>query len=150
MPRGTRCPASTQPAWAPARHAGARPPPPPPTPPAPLHNRRCSQSAQVAAGLSHCLGVRQVSPTFVGPTWGSQISQKALQALIAFLVVIVIYLSIAFEWKMAVAALIALAHDIVITIGVYALAAFDVSPASVLVLLPILGYSLYDTLLAFD
>ena len=109
-----------------------------------------SQSAKVAAAISHDLGVRQVSPTFVGPTWGSQISQKALQALIAFLVVIVIYLSIAFEWKMAVAALIALAHDIVITIGVYALAGFDVSPATVIGLLTILGYSLYDTVVVFD
>ena len=63
---------------------------------------------------------------------------------------IVIYLSIAFEWKMAVAALIALAHDIVITVGVYALAHFQVSPASVIGLLTILGYSLYDTVVVFD
>jgi preprotein translocase subunit SecF len=109
-----------------------------------------TQSAKVAAAISRDLGVRQVSPTFVGPTWGSQISQKALQALIAFLVVIVIYLSIAFEWKMAAAALIALVHDIVITIGVYALAGFDVSPATVIGLLTILGYSLYDTVVVFD
>jgi preprotein translocase subunit SecF len=73
-----------------------------------------------------------------------------MQALIAFLVVIVIYLSIAFEWKMAVAALIALAHDIVITVGVYALLQFQVSPASVIGLLTILGYSLYDTVVVFD
>src|SRR6202011_2223675 len=109
-----------------------------------------TQSAKVAAAITRDLGVKQVSPTFVGPTWGSQISQKALQALIAFLFVIVIYLSIAFEWKMAVAALIALAHDIVITIGVYALAGFDVSPATVIGLLTILGYSLYDTVVVFD
>ena len=81
---------------------------------------------------------------------GHQISQKALQALIAFLIVIVIYLSIAFEWKMAAAALIALAHDIVITVGVYALTGFQVSPASVIGLLTILGYSLYDTVVVFD
>jgi len=91
-----------------------------------------------------------VSTTFVGPSWGSQISQKALQALIAFLIAIVIYLSIAFEWKMASAALIALAHDIVITIGVYALTGFEVSPATVIGLLTILGYSLYDTVVVFD
>jgi len=92
----------------------------------------------------------QVSSQFVGASWGSQISKKALQALIAFLIVIVIYLSIAFEWKMAVAALIALVHDIVITVGVYALLGFQVSPASVIGLLTILGYSLYDTVVVFD
>jgi preprotein translocase subunit SecF len=92
----------------------------------------------------------QVSVQYVGASWGSQISRKALQALIAFLVVIVIYLSIAFEWKMAAAALIALVHDIVITVGVYALLGFQVSPASVIGLLTILGYSLYDTVVVFD
>ncbi len=92
----------------------------------------------------------QISSQFVGASWGSQISKKALEALIAFLIVIVIYLSIAFEWKMAAAALIALAHDIVITVGVYALLGFQVSPASVIGLLTILGYSLYDTVVVFD
>jgi preprotein translocase subunit SecF len=96
------------------------------------------------------LSADQVSTAFVGPSWGSQISQKALEALIAFLIAIVIYLSIAFEWKMASAALIALAHDIVITIGVYALTGFEVSPATVIGLLTILGYSLYDTVVVFD
>jgi preprotein translocase subunit SecF len=91
-----------------------------------------------------------VSLQSVGPTWGSQISGKALEALIAFLIVIVIYLSIAFEWRMAAAALVALAHDIVITIGVYALTRFEVSPATVIGLLTILGYSLYDTVVVFD
>ena len=92
----------------------------------------------------------QVSTQFVGPTWGSQISTKALEALIAFLIVIVIYLSIAFEWKMASAAFVALLHDILITVGVYALAGFQVSPATVTGLLTILGYSLYDTVVVFD
>ena len=92
----------------------------------------------------------QVTRTFVSSTWGSQISQKALEGLIAFLIAIVIYLSIAFEWKMAAAALVALAHDIVITVGVYALTRFQVSPASVIGLLTILGYSLYDTVVVFD
>ena len=104
----------------------------------------------IAADLHPIGGAKAISSTFIGPTWGSQISQKALEALIAFLVVIVIYLSIAFEWKMATAALVALAHDIVITIGVYALAGFQVSPATVIGLLTILGYSLYDTVVVFD
>jgi preprotein translocase subunit SecF len=87
---------------------------------------------------------------FVGPSWGSQITQKALEALIIFLIVIIIYLSIAFEWRMAIAAFVALLHDIVITIGVYALTGFEVSPTTVIGLLTILGYSLYDTVVVFD
>ena len=87
---------------------------------------------------------------FIGPTWGSSITTKAVEALIIFLIVIVIYLSIAFEWKMAVAAFVALMHDILITIGVYALIGFTVSPTSVIGLLTILGYSLYDTVVVFD
>ena len=86
----------------------------------------------------------------VGPTWGGQITSKAIEALIIFLVVIVIYLSIAFEWRMATAAFVALLHDILITIGVYALTGFSVSPTSVIGLLTILGYSLYDTVVVFD
>jgi preprotein translocase subunit SecF len=96
------------------------------------------------------LNVNNVPVTTVGSSWGSQVSQKALEALIAFLIVIVIYLSIAFEWRMAAAAFVALAHDIVITIGVYALTGFQVSPATVIGLLTILGYSLYDTVVVFD
>ena len=91
-----------------------------------------------------------ITVTTVGPSWGSQISGKALEALIAFLIVIVIYLSIAFELRMAIAAFIALLHDLVITTGIYALAGFQVSPATVIGLLTILGYSLYDTVVVFD
>ena len=111
-----------------------------------------NQQDSVQSAISKQFGVpqNQISQTSIGASWGSQISKKAAQALIAFIVVIVIYLSIAFEWKMAVAALIALAHDIVITVGVYALAHFEVSPASVIGLLTILGYSLYDTVVVFD
>ena len=111
-----------------------------------------NQGLQVQSTLARDLSIPQskISVNFVGASWGSQISQKALQALIAFLIVIVIYLSIAFEWRMAVAALIALVHDIVITVGVYALAGFPVSPATVIGLLTILGYSLYDTVVVFD
>jgi preprotein translocase subunit SecF len=106
----------------------------------------------VEAALSKASGVPEnhINVTSVGASWGSEISHKAVEALIAFLIVIVIYLSIAFEWKMAAAALIALAHDIVITVGVYALLHFTVSPASVIGLLTILGYSLYDTVVVFD
>jgi len=102
--------------------------------------------------LSTKLGVNpdNISVTTVGPSWGSQISGKAIEALIAFLIVIVLYLSIAFEWKMAISAFVALVHDLVIATGVYALAGFQVSPATVIGLLTILGYSLYDTVVVFD
>ncbi len=111
-----------------------------------------SQTQHVQNSIARELGVSvsSINTTFVGPTWGSQISSKATEALIAFLIVIVIYLSIAFEWKMASAAFVALMHDILITVGVYALAGFEVSPATVIGLLTILGYSLYDTVVVFD
>jgi preprotein translocase subunit SecF len=111
-----------------------------------------TQTVKLEKTLSSELGVNlnSISVTTVGPSWGSQISSKALEALIAFLIVIVLYLSIAFEWKMAIAAFIALLHDLVIATGVYALAGFQVSPATVIGLLTILGYSLYDTVVVFD
>jgi preprotein translocase subunit SecF len=104
----------------------------------------------LASDLHVAGGPNAVSITFTSASWGSQITHKALEGLIVFLVLIVIYLSIAFEWKMAVAAFVALAHDIVITTGIYALAGFQVSPATVIGLLTILGYSLYDTVVVFD
>jgi len=106
----------------------------------------------VASALEKAFDFTQDKLTLqiVGPTWGSSITHKAIEALIIFLVVIVIYLSIAFEWRMAAAAFVALIHDIVITIGVYALTGFEVSPTTVVGLLTILGYSLYDTVVVFD
>jgi len=111
-----------------------------------------SQTLQVESSLESQLGVSgsKISTTFVGPSWGSTITAKAIQALITFLIVIVLYLTIAFEWKMAVAAFVALIHDLVIATGVYALTGFQVSPATVIGLLTILGYSLYDTVVVFD
>jgi preprotein translocase subunit SecF len=111
-----------------------------------------AQTVALEKSLSGKLGVKSndISVTTVGPSWGSQISGKAIQALIAFMIVIVIYLSIAFELRMAIAAFIALLHDLVITTGLYALAGFQVSPATVIGLLTILGYSLYDTVVVFD
>jgi len=106
----------------------------------------------VASALDKAFGISQtnMSVQIVGPTWGSQITSKAIEALIIFLVVIVIYLSVAFEWRMATAAFVALMHDILITVGVYALTGWSVSPTSVIGLLTILGYSLYDTVVVFD
>ncbi|MEU9403913.1 protein translocase subunit SecF [Streptomyces sp. NPDC048242] len=86
----------------------------------------------------------------VGPSWGEQIANKAWEGLAIFMVLVVIYLAIAFEWRMAVAALVALIHDITITVGIYALVGFEVTPGTVIGLLTILGYSLYDTVVVFD
>jgi preprotein translocase subunit SecF len=96
-------------------------------------------------------GASEVNASSVGATWGSQIAKKALTGLIVFLVLVVGFIWAYFrEWRMSVAALVALAHDVLITVGVYALTGFEVSPATVTGLLTILGYSLYDTVVVFD
>ena len=86
----------------------------------------------------------------IGSKWGSQITGKALRALIIFLLVILAFISWRFEWKMAVAAIIALVHDLLITAGVYAAVGFEVTPSTIIAILTILGYSLYDTVVVFD
>lgn len=91
-----------------------------------------------------------IGSDLVGPSWGDTIANKAWTGLGVFMVLVVIYLAIAFEWRMALAALIALIHDLTITVGVYALVGFEVSPGTVIGLLTILGYSLYDTVVVFD
>ena len=88
--------------------------------------------------------------TFVGPTWGSQVTQKALEALIAFFIAVVAYISIRFEPKMALAAFLAMLHDLAVTVGIYAIFGFQVTPDTVIAILTILGYSLYDTVVVFD
>ncbi|HTU76116.1 MAG TPA: protein translocase subunit SecF [Trebonia sp.] len=111
-----------------------------------------SVSSHVQSALESAFHIadKNMNVQIVGPSWGSGITDKAIEALIIFLVVIVIYLTIAFEWKMAAGAFVALLHDILITVGVYALIGFSVSPTSVIGLLTILGYSLYDTVVVFD
>ena len=92
----------------------------------------------------------QVSLNDVGPSWGKDVTKKARTALIVFFVLITAYISIQFEWKMAVAALAAVVHDILITVGVYSVSRFEVTPGTVVAFLTILGYSLYDTIVVFD
>ncbi len=94
--------------------------------------------------------VDDVSVNSVGPSWGEEISRKALRALVFFLITITIYISLRFEFKMAVPTLAALLHDILVTIGVYSLTGFEVTPATVIALLTILGYSIYDGIVVFD
>jgi preprotein translocase subunit SecF len=91
-----------------------------------------------------------VSITDVGPTWGSEVSSKAIRALVFFFIGIAAYLSFRFEPKMAIAALAAVVHDILITVGAYAVTGFEVTPATVIAFLTILGFSLYDTVVVFD
>ena len=86
----------------------------------------------------------------VGPTFGEEITRRAIEALVVFLAVVVIFISWRFEWKMAAAAIGALFHDLVITFGIYSVLQFEVTPATVIAILTILGYSLYDTVVVFD
>lgn len=110
------------------------------------------QSTELAAVLSETCGTSpdQIKFQVVGPTWGAEISKKALQGLGVFLILVTLFMTIYFEWRMALAAMIALAHDLIITIGIYALTGLEVTPATVIGFLTILGYSLYDTVVVFD
>ena len=94
--------------------------------------------------------VDDVSINDVGPTWGGEVSHKAIRALVFFFVAIAVYLSLRFEPKMAIAAILAVVHDILITVGAYAVTGFTVTPATVIAFLTILGFSLYDTVVVFD
>jgi preprotein translocase subunit SecF len=94
--------------------------------------------------------IEDVSLTAVGPSWGEEISEKALRALVIFLVLITIYITLRFELRMAIPTLVALLHDVLITVGVYSLAGFPVTPATVIAVLTILGFSIYDGIVVFD
>ncbi|HVF75037.1 MAG TPA: protein translocase subunit SecF [Acidimicrobiales bacterium] len=111
-----------------------------------------AKSAQVTQALADLAKVptNQVNLNEVGPSWGEEITNKARQALIVFLIAITIYISLRFEWKMAVATLVALVHDILVTVGAYSLSGFEVTPATVIAGLTILGYSIYDGIVVFD
>lgn len=109
-----------------------------------------SNAIQDALAAEFGVTVESIDTQSVGPSWGEEISKKALQGLIAFLILIMIYLALTFEPKMAVAAIVAVIHDVFITVGIYALVGFEVTPSTVIGFLTILGYSLYDTVVVFD
>ena len=111
-----------------------------------------AEVATIRTELAELGGVErnEVSTETIGSKWGSTVSRKAIVALLVFLVVVTLYVSLRMEFKMAVAALVALLHDLIITAGIFALARFEVTPATVIALLTILGYSLYDTVVVFD
>jgi len=94
--------------------------------------------------------VSDINVMSIGPSWGKDITHKAIQGLVGFMLVVMLYLALAFEPKMAQAAIVAVFHDLFITVGIYALVGFDVTPATVIGFLTILGYSLYDTVVVFD
>src|SRR5437867_899848 len=107
---------------------------------------------QLRAELARVAGIspNAINEQDVGPTFGGTISRKMLIGLIVFLVLVTLYITLRFEWKMAIGALVALAHDLIITAGVYALVGREVTPETVIAILTILGYSLYDTVVIFD
>ncbi len=110
------------------------------------------ESAAVVAVLVDLSGAEagDVSISTVGPSWGQEITDAAVRALIWFFVVIAAYLTIRLEWRMAVGALSAVVHDIIVSVGVYALFDFEVTPSTLIAFLTILGYSLYDTIVVYD
>ena len=107
---------------------------------------------KVTQALVEVTGSKRSAISFneVGPSWGDEVSKKARDALIVFLVAVSLYIALRFEWKMAAATLIALIHDILVTVGVYAVVGFPVTPATVIAFLTILGYSIYDGIVVFD
>jgi preprotein translocase subunit SecF len=111
-----------------------------------------AERASVTTALARAAHVPQeaVSTATVGPSWGSEITHKAIVALIVFFILIALYISVFFEWRMALAAIAAVAHDVLVTVGIYSLTGFQVTPDTVVAFLTILGYSLYDTIVVFD
>lgn len=112
-----------------------------------------SAAEQVRSDLADAFDVstEEVTSSFVGPSWGDTVTTKAVQALVVFLVLVSLVLALYFRtWKMAAAALVALLHDVAFTVGIYALLGIEVSPASMIGFLTILGYSIYDTIVVFD
>ena len=107
---------------------------------------------RVRSALADLAGVTgdDVSVTTVGPSWGAEITSKARNALIAFFALIAVYIAMRLEWKMAVGALLAVIHDIVVSVGFYSLFQFEITPATVIAFLTIMGYSLYDTIVVYD
>ena len=107
---------------------------------------------QVQADLAEAaaVDVSEVSSTSVSSSWGRSITEKAIRALVIFLVLVALFISWRFEWRMALSAIIAMLHDVLISVGVYSLFGFEVTPATVVAFLTILGFSLYDTIVVFD
>jgi preprotein translocase subunit SecF len=117
-----------------------------------LTDLTAGERTQLFEGLAEQAGISpdDISAQVVGPTWGEQISRQAVIGLVVVLLAITLYITLRFEWKMAVGAMVAMVHDVLITAGVYALTGREVSPPTVIAILTILGFSLYDTVVIFD
>jgi preprotein translocase subunit SecF len=117
-----------------------------------LTDLSAQERTQLFEALASQAGITpdEISAQVVGPTWGEQISRQALIGLVVVLLAITLYITLRFEWKMALGAMVAMLHDVVITAGVYALTGREVSPATVIAILTILGFSLYDTVVIYD
>ena len=111
-----------------------------------------AEEEAVVAAVAEVAGVdpNEASVTAVGPAFGEEITRSAVRALVIFLIVVAIFIWLRFEWKMALAGLAALLHDLLLTAGVYSITGFEVTPSTVIAILTILGYSLYDTVVVFD
>lgn len=112
-----------------------------------------TESEAVRLALAEAYGIpsEEVASSFIGPNWGADVTSQALQGLVVFLILVSILMALYFRsWKMSAAALIALAHDLVLTAGIYGAVGFEVTPAAVIGFLTILSYSLYDTVVVFD
>lgn len=112
-----------------------------------------NQTRDMAAALAKAYNVSKsnVASSFIGPSWGADVSRQAIQGLVVFLLLAFIAMALYFRtWKMSAAAIISLLHDLVLTAGVYALVGFEITPATMIGFLTILGYSLYDTVVVFD
>ena len=109
-----------------------------------------STAIESALVAKFAVAIEDIDTQIVGPSWGKEITKKALYGLIAFLLAVMLFLAMTFEPKMAIAAIVAVVHDVLITVGIYAVVGFDVTPATVIGFLTILGYSLYDTVIVFD
>ena len=105
---------------------------------------------QTALSVKAQVDVQEVSVASVSSSWGRSITEKAVRALLIFFVIVSMYIAWRFEWKMAIAAILAMVHDVLISVGVYATFGFSVTPATVIAFLTILGFSLYDTIVVFD
>ena len=109
-----------------------------------------NNAVQDALAAKFSVSAADIDTQIIGPSWGKEITRKALYGLFGFLFVVMIYLTMALEPKMAFSAIVAVVHDVFITVGIYALVGFDVTPATIIGFLTILGYSLYDTVVVFD
>ncbi|BDZ43482.1 protein-export membrane protein SecF [Paraoerskovia sediminicola] len=112
-----------------------------------------AEVSEVSQALADGYGVdkAEVTSSFIGPTWGQDVSGAALRALVIFLAFVGVVMALYFRsWRMAVSALAAIFHDVIITAGIYALIGWEVTPATVIGFLTILGYSVYDTVVVFD